>query len=93
MSETLEGLYALICSRKTDAPAGSYTASLFTRGEDEIVKKVGEEAVEVIVAAKGQGHERIVSESADLIYHLFVLLAQKEVPWSDVEAELKRRMK
>ncbi len=93
MSDTLEGLYALIRSRRTNAPAGSYTASLFAKGEDEIVKKVGEEAVEVIVAAKGQGHDRIVSESADLVYHLLVLLAEKDVSWVDVEAELKRRMK
>ena len=89
--ETLPGLYALIASRKANPPAGSYTASLFAKGEDEIVKKVGEEAVEVIVAAKGQGHDRLVSESADLIYHLLVLLVEKDVPWSDVLSELERR--
>ena len=91
--ETLQGLYELIAARKANAPSGSYTASLFAKGEDEIVKKVGEEAVEVIVAAKGQGHERIVSESADLIYHLLVLLVEKNVPWPDVVAELDRRRK
>ena len=91
--ETLQGLYELIASRKANAPAGSYTASLFAKGEDEIVKKVGEEAVEVIIAAKGQGHARIVSESADLIYHLMVLLAEEDVPWADVVAELERRRK
>jgi phosphoribosyl-ATP pyrophosphohydrolase len=90
---TIKGLSELIVSRKTSAPAGSYTASLFARGEDEIVKKVGEEAVEVIVAAKGQGHERLASESADLIYHLLVLLAEKGVPWTEVETELERRHK
>ena len=83
----------VILSRKTNAPTGSYTASLFAQGEDEIVKKVGEEAIEVIVAAKGQGRERIVSESADLIYHLLVLLAEKEVAWDEVETELRKRMK
>ena len=93
MSETVAALYQLICERKRNAPAGSYTASLFAKGEDEIVKKVGEEAVEVIVAAKGQGPERITSEAADLVYHLLVLLAEKDVPWADVEMELKRRYK
>ena len=91
--ETLQGLYELIASRKANAPAGSYTATLFVKGEDEIVKKVGEEAVEVIVAAKGQGRARLVSESADLIYHLLVLLVAKDVPWPDVVAELDRRRK
>ena len=90
---TLNALYEVIAARKTNAPERSYTASLFAKGEDEIVKKVGEEAVEVIVAAMGQGHARLVSESADLIYHLLVLLAQKGVAWEEVEAELERRKK
>ena len=96
MSDSLNVVHELahvILSRKTHAPAGSYTASLFAKGEDEIVKKVGEEAIEVIVAAKGQGHERLVSESADLIYHLLVLLAEKEVKWEEVEMELRKRVK
>jgi len=93
MSDMLERLYALVLDRKAKLPAGSYTTSLFTKGEDEIVKKVGEEAIEVIVAAKGQGHARIVSESADLVYHLLVLLAAKDVAWSDIEAELQTRHK
>lgn len=84
-------LSRLIASRKVNAPPGSYTASLFAQGEDEIAKKVGEEAIEVIVAAKGQGRERLIAESADLIYHLLVLLAQKEIAWDEVEAELERR--
>ncbi len=67
MSETLAALYSLIESRKTNAPPGSYTAQLFAAGEDEILKKAGEEAIEIIVAAKGQGDERVVSEMADLI--------------------------
>ena len=91
--ETLQGLYELIASRKANPPPGSYTASLFAKGEDEIVKKVGEEAVEVILAAKSQGHARLLSESADLIYHLLVLLVEKDVPWPDVLAELERRRK
>jgi phosphoribosyl-ATP pyrophosphohydrolase len=93
MSNALQKLSEVIRSRKANAPAGSYTASLFAKGEDEIVKKVGEEAIEVIIAAKGQGRERLVSESADLIYHLLVLLVEKEVVWEEVEAELQKRMK
>jgi phosphoribosyl-ATP pyrophosphohydrolase len=73
------------------APPGSYTARLFEAGEDEIVKKVGEEAVEVILAAKGQGDVRLVSELADLYYHTLVLLAYRDLSLADVEAELTRR--
>ena len=71
--------------------ADSYTARLLAAGEDEIVKKVGEEAVEVILAAKGQGDARLVEESADLVYHLLVLLLSRGLSWADVEAELARR--
>jgi phosphoribosyl-ATP pyrophosphohydrolase len=93
MSEMLNQLYATIESRKTSAPTGSYTAQLFAAGENEIVKKVGEEAIEVIVAVKGQSDERIVSEVADLMYHTLVLLASRGIAWSAVEDELARRHK
>jgi phosphoribosyl-ATP pyrophosphohydrolase len=69
----------------------SYTARLLAAGEDEIVKKIGEEAVEVILAAKGQGDERLIEESADLVYHLLVLLVSRGLAWADVETELARR--
>ena len=91
MSDILDQLYATIVSRKANAPADSYTAKLFAAGENEIVKKIGEEAIEVIVAAKGQTNERIVSETADLIYHSMVLLAARGIPWRAVEDELARR--
>jgi phosphoribosyl-ATP pyrophosphohydrolase len=91
MSEILNHLYATIESRKTQMPTGSYTAQLFAAGENEIVKKVGEEAIEVIVAVKGQGDARVVSEVADLMYHTLVLLAARGIPWSAVEDELERR--
>ncbi len=91
MSDVLDQLYATIEARKTNAPSGSYTARLYAAGENEIVKKFGEEAIEVIVAAKGQGDERIVSEMADLIYHSMVLLASRRIPWRSVEEELSRR--
>lgn len=91
MTDILNQLYATIQSRKINAPPNSYTAKLFAAGEDEIVKKIGEEAIEVIVAAKGQGNARIVAETADLIYHTLVLLALRGIEWRDVEDELARR--
>lgn len=91
MSDVLETLFATILDRKANPHPGSYTARLLDAGEDEILKKVGEEAMEVILAAKGQGDERVVSEVADLFYHLLVLLASRDLTLSDVEAELVRR--
>jgi phosphoribosyl-ATP pyrophosphohydrolase len=93
MSNVLDTLYATIESRKTNAPSNSYTAQLFAAGEDEIVKKIGEEVVEVIVAAKGQSDARVVSEMADLVYHALVLLAARGITWRAVEEELARRFK
>jgi phosphoribosyl-ATP pyrophosphohydrolase len=87
----LEELYATLAARRTADPATSYTARLLAAGEDEIVKKVGEEAVEVILAAKGQGDERLISETADLIYHLLVLLVSRDLGWGEVLQELARR--
>ena len=90
---TLSELFKLIETRRASAPPGSYTAKLFAAGEDEIVKKVGEEAIEVVLAVKGQGDERVVSEVADLYYHSLVLLASRGLTLEDVEAELTRRHK
>jgi len=79
--------------RKQDPRPGSYTAQLFERGLAEIAKKVGEESVEVIVAALGQSDERLVSEVADLLYHSLVLLAARNVSFDQVKAELEKRRK
>lgn len=89
----LPELFAIIQERKQNLPPGSYTASLFAAGEDEILKKVGEEAMEVVLAGKGQSDRRLIEESADLLYHLFVLLAHRGVTLADVEDELRRRHK
>ena len=70
---TLDELYQIICERRDNPSTQSYTARLMAEGEDEIVKKVGEEAVEVILAAKGQGNQRLIEEVADLTYHALVL--------------------
>lgn len=91
MSDVIAELQTVLQERKRHPSAKSYTAQLLTAGEDEIVKKVGEEAVEVILAAKGQGDLRLVEESADLVYHLLVLLISRNLTWADVEAELARR--
>ena len=91
MSDVIRELEVALGARATLAPDESYTARLLAAGEDEIVKKVGEEAVEVILAAKGQGDGRLVEESADLVYHLLVLLLSRGLSWADVEAELDRR--
>ena len=93
MSETLSELYRTILSRKLNPPPNSYTAKLFALGDVELAKKVGEEAIEVIVASYKESDERLASECADLIYHLLVLLAARNVEWNAVEQELAKRRK
>jgi phosphoribosyl-ATP pyrophosphohydrolase len=90
-SDVLNTLFATILDRQANPRSGSYTARLLNAGEDEILKKVGEEAMEVILAGKGQGDERLISEVADLFYHALVLLAARGLTLADVEAELARR--
>ena len=86
-----DDLYQIIIDRKAKPDEKSYTSRLMRSGEDEILKKVGEEAMEVILAAKGQGNERVVEEVADLFYHVFVLLAYRDLTPQDVQDELRRR--
>ncbi len=93
MSELIGSLAAAIADRKANPTPESYTARLIAAGTARIAQKVGEEAVEVVVAALEESDERLVSEMADLIYHSLVLLEQRELSWSDVEAELARRFK
>ena len=89
--ETLSKLEATLQQRKRDLPEGSYSAYLFTAGRDKILKKIGEEATEVVIAAKGEGRERLVSESADLLFHLTALLVNEDVSIDEVMAELEER--
>jgi phosphoribosyl-ATP pyrophosphohydrolase/phosphoribosyl-AMP cyclohydrolase len=89
----LADLYKLIEQRKELRPEGSYTTYLFNSGLDKILKKVGEEATETVVAAKNPDAERLTSETADLLYHVMVLLVERGVDLSDVIAELKGRRK
>jgi phosphoribosyl-ATP pyrophosphohydrolase/phosphoribosyl-AMP cyclohydrolase len=92
-SPILNQLYEVILDRQQHPRPDSYTARLFEQGIAAITKKVGEESVEVIVAALGQSDERLVSEVADLFYHTLVLLAARGAPLSQVEEELERRRK
>lgn len=87
----LERLMNVLRDRNERRPAESYSAYLFHEGRDKILKKVGEEATEVVIAAKGEVRERLVSELADLVYHLSVLMVHEGIGWQDVEAELARR--
>ena len=87
----LDTLFNIIENRKLKPTESSYTASLLAQGEDKILQKVGEEAVEVILAAKGQGNQRLIEEVADLFYHTLVLLSAKDLSLADVEAELRQR--
>jgi phosphoribosyl-ATP pyrophosphohydrolase len=84
-------LMEIIKDRKRNPNPGSYTSQLFAEGEDAILKKVGEEAMEVILAGKGQGKQRLVEEVADLFYHTLVLLSSQDLSLADVEAELSHR--
>lgn len=93
MNKIFDELFEVIQDRKSNPQAGSYTAKLFAAGDDEILKKVGEEAMEVILAGKGQSDERLLSEAADLVYHLWVLLAARGLSLDDLRAELAKRRK
>ncbi|MFC7186687.1 phosphoribosyl-ATP diphosphatase [Halorubrum yunnanense] len=91
--DVLDELFATIESRKRELPEGSYTASLFTheKGENEVLEKVGEEATEAILAAKDNDRDELTYESADLVYHLLVLLAMKDLDLDDLREELQER--
>jgi phosphoribosyl-ATP pyrophosphohydrolase/phosphoribosyl-AMP cyclohydrolase len=89
----LDQLYDLIESRERERPSGSYTTYLFEEGLDKILKKVGEESAETIIAAKNEDHARVAAETADLLYHLLVLLVARGVSLADVAEELGRRRK
>lgn len=89
--DTLERLYETIKSRKGGDPAVSHTAKLFAKGRAKIAQKMGEEAVELAIAAVSETRDEVISESADLVFHLLVLWAELGVTIEDVRAELRRR--
>ena len=86
-------LVQVIRQRNQERPEGSYTTKLLQGGTDKILKKVGEEAGEVIIAAKNAKRDEIAWETADLVYHLLVMLEERGVPMSDVSGELARRFR
>ena len=92
MSE-LKSLYATIQDRKENPEQGSYTSYLFDKGLDKILKKLGEENTEVIIASLMQSKEDLINEIGDLLYHLIVLMVEKGITLEEVEAELEKRSK
>lgn len=92
MSEfTLSDLEKIVAERATASPEESYTAKLISRGMDVAAKKLGEEAVEAVIAAVNQNRANLVAESADVLYHLLVVLKAANIPLSDVLDELNKR--
>jgi phosphoribosyl-AMP cyclohydrolase / phosphoribosyl-ATP pyrophosphohydrolase len=89
----LQELYSVIEERKEKRPEGSYTTYLFNSGLDKILKKVGEESTETIVAAKNEDSARLVSEAGDLLYHLLVLLVERGISLDEISRELTERRK
>ncbi|MGB7244992.1 MAG: phosphoribosyl-ATP diphosphatase [Sulfitobacter sp.] len=88
---TLDDLYALIAARKTADPASSWTAQLLTKGPEKCAEKFGEEAIEAIIEAVKGDKAALTAEAADVLYHLMVMLAARDVELSDVMDELARR--
>lgn len=91
MNDTLKNLYAVVEDRKANPQEGSYTCYLFDKGMDKILKKVGEECAETIIAAKNGVQEETVGEISDLIYHLTVMMVQSGIPLEAVMEELDKR--
>lgn len=91
MADTLARLETTVRARRGADPASSYVAKLFARGRPKIAQKLGEEAVEAVIAAMAGDRDELVKEAADLLFHLTVLLADMDVPLADVLAELDRR--
>ncbi|MCM2536082.1 bifunctional phosphoribosyl-AMP cyclohydrolase/phosphoribosyl-ATP diphosphatase HisIE [Neobacillus pocheonensis] len=91
--QILESLEKVILDRERERPEGAYTTYLFEKGVDKILKKVGEEAAEVIIAAKNRDHGELKWEASDLLYHLMVLLVEQELPFTEVLRTLEERHK
>lgn len=87
----LATLESIIADRQSTPTADSYTSSLFAAGPQRIAQKVGEEAIEVALAATSQARDQVIAESADLVYHLLVLLAARNIPLAEVIAALQAR--
>jgi phosphoribosyl-ATP pyrophosphohydrolase len=93
MENILDELYKIIVDRINKKPAGSYTAELVSKGLGFIARKVGEECIETIIASLNEGRQQIIYETADLFYHILVLLAVNNIKLDEIYEELRRRMK
>jgi phosphoribosyl-ATP pyrophosphohydrolase len=91
MSDILKQLEAVLQQRKSEDPSTSYVSSLYAKGLDTILKKIGEESTETIIAAKSGDKQQIIYETADLWFHTLVMLAQQDLSADDVLKELERR--
>ncbi len=89
--DAISSLYEVVMDRKANPQEGSYTCYLFDKGLDKILKKVGEECAETIIASKDDDKSATIGEISDLIYHLVVLMAEKGIAYDEVNAELERR--
>ena len=87
----IKGLYEVIEERKKNPQEGSYTSYLFEKGTDKILKKIGEEAAETIIAAKNNDNDELINEICDLTYHILVLMCEKGISTEDVERVLEIR--
>jgi len=87
----LDDLYRVILERKKKPSADSYVSTLISKGKDEILKKIGEESIEVIIASKAEEREQIIGELADLWFHCLVLMAEEGISYSDIFQELEKR--
>ena len=90
-NDIIKGLYQVVKDRKANPQEGSYTCYLFEQGIDKILKKVGEECTEIVIAAKNPDKEEIKYEISDFLYHVMVLMAEKDVTWDEITRELARR--
>ena len=91
MNDFLSALEATIAARKNAAPESSYVAKLNAKGLDAILKKIGEEATETVIAAKSGVREEVIYETADLLFHMLLLLGHQDIKLAEVVAELQRR--
>ena len=91
LGPVLEQLYTIIASRKQTLPDKSYTTYLFNQGLDKILKKLGEETTETVIAAKNEAKQPLIAEVSDLMYHLLVLLVERGVGLEEIAGELKSR--
>ena len=89
--KVLDSVFTVINDRKTNPREGSYTNYLFDKGLDKILKKVGEESTEMVIAAKNANSNELIYEMADFLYHMMVLMSEKGISWEEITDELARR--